>query len=76
MVFDKLLNIFERVMPQIKTSDISMDSALASDLGVDSLNMLLLAISVEEEFGIKFEPNAKLDTVSDICQYVEVKSVA
>lgn len=71
MIFDKLKNIFERVMPQVDTSDIKPETVLTSDLGVDSLNMLLLAVSVEEEFGINFEPSTKIDTVKDICDYVE-----
>ena len=55
----------------ISIPDIKPDTVLTSDLGVDSLNMLLLAVSVEEEFGINFEPSAKIDTVKDICDYVE-----
>ncbi len=76
MVFEKLINIFKRVMPQVNVKDIEMGSVLTSDLGVDSLNMLLLAISVEEEFGIRFEADAKLETVKDICEYIELKSAA
>ncbi len=76
MIFEKLINIFERVMPQVNTKDIAMESVLTSDLGVDSLNMLLLAITVEEEFGIRFEQDAKFETVKDICDYVELKAVA
>ena len=71
MVFEKLKEIFGRVMPQCDTSTITMDSVLTTDLGVDSLNMLLLSISVEERFGIKFDVNAKLDTVRDIVEYVD-----
>ena len=76
MIFEKLVNIFERIMPQVNTNEIKMEGILTSDLGVDSLNMLLLAISVEEEFGIRFEQDAKLETVKDICDYVELKAVA
>ena len=71
MIFEKLKKIFERVMPQVDTADIKPETVLTSDIGVDSLNMLLLAVSVEEEFDIKFEPSAKIDTVKDICDYVE-----
>jgi len=71
MIFEKLKKIFERVMPQVDTADIKPETVLTSDLGVDSLNMLLLAVSVEEEFDIKFEPSTKIDTVKDICDYVE-----
>lgn len=71
MTFDILKEIFTSVMPQMDASKVTMDSVLTSDLGVDSLNMLLLSISVEERFGIKFDMNAKLDTVRDIVEYVD-----
>ncbi len=76
MVFDKLKEIFGRVMPQIDESDITMDSVLTTDLGVDSLNMMLLAISVEEEFNIEFDSASNLMTVKDICDYVEEQTPA
>ena len=47
MVFEKLKEIFGRVMPQCDPATIKMDSVLATDLGVDSLNMMLLAITVD-----------------------------
>ena len=71
MIFEKRKKIFERVMPQVDTADIKPETVLTSELGVDSLNMLLLAVSVEEEFDIMFEPSTKIDTVKDICDYVE-----
>lgn len=71
MVFEKLKEIFGRVMPQCDPAPITMDSVLATDLGVDSLNMMLLAITVEDEFKIRFSSDAKLETVKDIVDYVE-----
>ena len=71
MVFEKLKEIFGRVMPQFDQATITMDSVLATDLGVDSLNMMLLAITVEDEFKIRFSSDAKLETVKDIVDYVE-----
>ena len=76
MIFDKLVEIFERVMPQVNTADITMDSVLTTDLGVDSLNMMLLAISVEDAFDINFESSVRLETVKDICDYVASKTAA
>ena len=74
MVFEKLKDIFARVMPQCDPSTITMDSVLTTDLGVDSLNMMLLAITVEDEFKIRFSSDAKLETVKDIVDYVEAKA--
>ena len=66
MVFEKLKEIFGRVMPQCDPATIKMDSVLATDLGVDSLNMMLLAITVEDEFKIRFNSDAKLETVNEV----------
>ena len=48
MVFDKLLEIFENVIPEVDTADISEESTLFEDLGLNSLTMMLLAVSVED----------------------------
>lgn len=71
MIYDQLLDIFKRVMPQMDVAKVSMESKLATDLGVDSLNLMLLAITVEDEFKMRFDADAKFDTVSDIVKYVE-----
>lgn len=76
MIYNKLIEILKRIMPQVDTSQITFDSILTTDLGVDSLNMMLLAISVEEEFEIEFESNARIATVGDICEYVERRKCA
>ncbi|MDO5127902.1 MAG: phosphopantetheine-binding protein [Eubacteriales bacterium] len=71
MIFDELVEIFKRVMPQMDASKLKPESVLTTDIGIDSLNMMLLAITVEDQFGIKFEAGVKLDTVSDIMEYIE-----
>ena len=45
MVFDKLLEIFSNVIPEVDTSEITKDSTLFEDLGLNSLTMMLLAVS-------------------------------
>lgn len=71
MTFNKLVEIFQRVMPQTDASKITPESSLTSDLGIDSLNMMLLAITVEDEFKIRFSSDAKLEKVADIVAYVD-----
>ncbi len=70
MVFDKLLEIFENVIPEVDTAEISEESTLFEDLGLNSLTMMLLAVSVEDEFNIKFEDVEELETVGDVCRYI------
>lgn len=74
MVFDKLLEIFSNVIPEVDTSEITKDSTLFEDLGLNSLTMMLLAVSVEDEFGIKFEDAGELNTVEGVCNYIKDKT--
>lgn len=74
MVFDKLLEIFENVIPEVDTGDISEDSTLFEDLGLNSLTMMLLAVSVEDEFDIKFDDVEALETVGDVCDFIREKT--
>ena len=71
MIIDELKEIFKNTMPQCNLSKVVPEAKLTSDLGVDSLNMLLLAIAVEDHYNIRFDPEAKLETVKDIVDYVE-----
>ncbi len=76
MVYDKLITILQRVKPNVDISTVNMDSRLITDLGIDSLSMMLLAISVEDEFGIEFGDDTNFSTVKEICDYVESKTNA
>lgn len=74
MIFEKVVKIFENVTPEVDTADITKESALIEDLGLNSLTMMLLAVSVEEEFGIKFEETGELNTVGDVCDFIAAKT--
>lgn len=57
----------------IKESDISMDSDLSQDLGINSVELMDLAMRCEEEFHINFPDDDihKLTTVGDIVKFIE-----
>jgi acyl carrier protein len=55
MIFEKLLEIFANVIPEVDTAEIKEDSKLIEDLGLNSLTMMLLAVSIEEEYDMKFD---------------------
>ncbi len=74
MIYDKLLEIFGNVIPEVDSSEIGMDSSLTEDLGLNSLTMMLLAVSIEDEYDIKFEDADGLKTVKDVCAYIEEKT--
>ncbi len=74
MIFEKLLTIFENVIPEVDPAQIYRDSSLLEDLGLNSLTMMLLAVSIEDEFGISFSDSVNLETVEDVCEYIAEKT--
>jgi len=53
----------------------TLDSNLATDLGLASVGMLYVVIAIEESFGIRFENVGLADfvTVGDVVSYIEGK---
>ena len=69
-VFEGLKEILAGVKPKLDQSTIGFESKLVNDLGIDSLSMLLLSLAAENKFHMQFAPDAKLDTVGDVCDYI------
>lgn len=72
MTIDKVKELLAAQLniPQDKIND---DSKLVEDLGADSLDMVEMLMTLEDEFGISIsdEDALKLKTVSDIVAYIE-----
>ncbi len=71
-IFDKLKDL---VVDQLGADDdeVTMEAKIQDDLGADSLDVVDLAMSVEEEFGVKI-PDEDLEgikTVGDIVNYID-----
>ena len=70
-VFEGLKEIFAGVKPKLDLGSVSFDSKLVSDLGIDSLSMLLLSLAAEHKFNMQFEnTNHPFETVGEVCDYI------
>ena len=71
-MFEKIQALFAEHL-HLNAEDITPDSSIKSDLGADSLDILQLLMSIEEEYGIVIpdEELASFDKVSDIVAYLE-----
>lgn len=71
-IFDKLK---ELVVDQlgVEEDEVTMEASMQDDLGADSLDLVDLVMSVEEEFGVKVadEDLENIKTVGDIVNYIE-----
>ncbi len=69
-MFDKLLEILLKCVPNTDTSRITMETRLKEDLGLASYDYVLIVFEIEEEFGITIPENIIFETVGDVCNYM------
>ena len=72
MVFD---NIREILADQLDANvdEMTVDTRIAEDLGADSLDVVEMLMSVEDEFGIEIPDDAieDLKTIGNVVEYIE-----
>ncbi|MBR3620361.1 MAG: acyl carrier protein [Clostridia bacterium] len=71
MVLEKIIDIISEQL-EIDKSVIKESSTIEEDLGAGSLDMIDLAMSIEDEFGIELSDDVLEDisTVGDLAKYV------
>lgn len=70
-IFEGLKDILSKVKPNINLEEITPESSLNTDLGVDSLSMLLLSLACEDKFSMRFESQSSFSSVNDVIDYIE-----
>ncbi|MBO5858410.1 MAG: acyl carrier protein [Clostridia bacterium] len=72
MVFEKIKKIISEQL-EVDQSIITDGASITGDLGADSLDLVDLAMSIEDEFDIELSDDAleKIKTVSDLVAYIE-----
>lgn len=74
MVLEKIKEILAAQL-DVSVSDITETTDIADDLGADSLDVVELIMSIEEEFQIEVgdEDAHNFRTVGDVAGYIETK---
>ena len=69
-MYERLLKIIKESVPNLDVSKVTEDSLLVEDLGMDSIAMLMMSMSIEDEFGITFDDLVVFKTVKDVLNYL------
>lgn len=74
MVFEKVRSILVDQL-DVDEDAVTMESAITDDLGADSLDVVDMVMSLEEEFDLEIpdEEIETMKTVGDIVKYIEKK---
>ena len=74
MVFNKVREILMEQL-DVEEDAVTVDSLIADDLGADSLDVVDMVMSLEEEFDIEIpdEEIEAMKTVGDIVRFIEAK---
>ena len=72
MVLDKVIDIISEQL-ELDKAVIKETSTLDEDLGASSLDMIDLAMSIEDEFGLELPDDIvdKVKTVGELAKYIE-----
>ena len=70
-MLEKLKEILAVVLPDVDMATVNEDTSLVTDLGFDSLAMMMMSMELEEAFSFKFTEFVKFDTVGEVCSYLE-----
>lgn len=72
MVFEKIKNILVEQL-DADIDDLTMDTDIAKDLGADSLDVVELLMSIEDEFEVEIpdEEIENIKTIGDLTEYIQ-----
>ena len=72
MVFEKIKNILAEQL-DADESEMTMETNIAKDLGADSLDVVELLMSIEDEFEVEIpdEEIENIKTIGDVVEYIQ-----
>ena len=71
MIIEELKELIKGVMPDLDTTGVTEESNLFTDLHFDSLGIMMLAMAIEDKYGIQFTEAINFATVKDVVKYIE-----
>ncbi|MBR3296793.1 MAG: hypothetical protein IKI65_03020 [Firmicutes bacterium] len=72
-LFDRTVKIIHDCVPELEGVELKEDSVVNTDMGMDSMNFILVICKLEAEFGVRI-PNKlwpKLSTLGEVLDAIE-----
>ena len=70
MVPEELKSILIKACPEAESEDITENTMLDDDLGIDSVRMMMMTVDIEEAFNIKINVFPYVRTVGDLMVFI------
>lgn len=72
MILEKIKDIMEEELGKDR-NEVTLESDIIKDLGLDSLDIVMLIMAVEDEYGFTADDDeiVNLKTVGDVVKYIE-----
>ncbi len=70
-MLERLVKLIKENLPEKDLSNVSPSDRLIEDLGMDSIGMMMLSMSIEDEFGVVFDAPVQFKTVQDVLDYLK-----
>ncbi len=73
MVFEKIKNILAEQFDVEEKANLTMETDIADDLGADSLDVVEVLMSIEDEFQVEIpdEEIENIKSIGDLVTYIE-----
>ena len=72
-ILERLKKLIAQSMPDVNVDGVTLETRLLEDLKFDSLGMMMLAMAMEDEFGISFDEPVNFATVQDVLDFVKAR---
>ena len=69
----ELIDILLRTAPDTDISNLSAESRLKADLGLTSLDFIMIMFEIQDKFGVKFTGEESFETVGDVLRFLQEK---
>lgn len=70
----ELIDILLRTAPDTDISKLTADSRLKADLGLTSLDFIIIMFEIQDKYGVTFTGEESFETVGEMLRFLEENS--